>query len=421
MIVKPGLTTTKTCHPRKAGFAFPIRLRGAVFIVLPVLATAAPALACKPSAISGPVRIASVEPRPDDPQYRYSVTGGHRRWTYAGVQRLAGFNDLPPGQYSIEVVVCRPDEPCVRTPAKITLTTRPPWFNTWWVRWAGLVALIVAAGALFEWRMRSLACAARLRFEARLAERTRVARDLHDTLMQTVLASKVMADTSRQETDAARLQATMSRLSSSLGQAAQEGRAAVETLRPPGQDGVDLAAALELAALDGRYGAGLEGRVTVSGKRQALHPMVQQETLKIGYEAIRNACIHSMGRHLRIHLAYDSDLILTVEDDGKGLLESVIANGRPGHFGLVGMRERAEHMGGTLKVSNLHPGVRVRLCVPGSTAFVRRQGRSAGLRALKAFFNRTAALESRRTQEGAAARASPASTTIRGRKAADTP
>jgi hypothetical protein len=400
MIVKPGFPTTKPCHAGKACSASSIRVQGAAFILLQVLTATDPALAGEPAAASGPdpVRAASADLRPGDLQYRYRITGGHRQWTYAGAKRLAGFNDLPPGQYSVEVVVCRPGEPCARTPAKIVLTTRPLWFNTLWARCAALLALIIGAGALFEWRMRSLARAARLRFEARLSERTRVARDLHDTLMQTVLASKVMADTSRSETDAARLQATLSRLSCALGQAAQEGRAAVEALRPPGQDDIDLAAALELAALDSRYSAGLEVRVTVSGKRQALHPMVQQEALKIGSEAIRNACIHSMGANLRIHLAYDSDLVLTIEDDGRGLCERVIANGRPGHFGLVGMRERAEHLGGTLRVSNLHPGARIRLCVPGSTAFIRRRGRSAGLRALKAVFTRATALESRRTR-----------------------
>ena len=292
MIVKPGFPRTKTYRINKASLGFAIRVQGAFLLVLQIVTTAAPtvALACEsppvryrpwgsgngglhgqPFTPASPSRRALSEDletdaagsnrlRPNDLQYRYRIIGRGHQWVYAGVRRSVDFNDLPPGQYSIEVIACRPDEPCARTPAKIMLVHQPPWFTAWWVRWTAALTLLAGAAVLFEWRMRSLARGARLRFEDRLAERTRVARDLHDTLMQTVLASKVMADTSRSETDAIRLQATMSRLSSSLGQAAQRSK------RKP--------ARFWFAALAAIYRAQREMLTGESDKRRALELVV---------------------------------------------------------------------------------------------------------------------------------------------------
>ena len=161
----------------------------------------------------------------------------------------------------------------------------------------------------------------------------------------------------------------LEQLSTWLQQAGQEGRAALNSLRVSATTTNDLAEAfkrvLETAPIDS-----LAATITVSGDVRDIHPIVRDEVYRVGYEAIRNAHAHSGGTHLTVQLRYTDDLLLRIADDGMGADASTFSDGKEGHYGLKGMRERAGRIGAKLNiVSDAKRGTEVCLMVPGKIAF----------------------------------------------------
>jgi signal transduction histidine kinase len=220
-------------------------------------------------------------------------------------------------------------------------------------------------------RMRQLARTLNARFDERLAERTRVARDIHDTLLQTVQGTKMVADDAlNRPDDAPRMRRAMEQVSTWLGQASKEGRATVNLLRAPTTDHNDLADAFRRAMEDcGRQGS-LQASLSIAGGARELHPVVRDEIYRIGYEAIRNACMHSRGSRLEVEVRYARDLTLRIVDDGLGIEPAIADGGKDGHFGLQGMRERAARIGAKLTVlSSPGSGTDIVVVVPGRAIF----------------------------------------------------
>jgi signal transduction histidine kinase len=222
------------------------------------------------------------------------------------------------------------------------------------------------------------------RFDERLAERTRMARDLHDTFLQTIQGSKLVADDALDEpTDPVRMHRAIEKISEWLGQATQEGRAALNSLRTSTIETNDLAQALQRATKDGRIPDSMAVNFTVVGDAKRMHPIVRDEIYRIGYEAIRNACVHSSASKLEVDLTYGQDLALRVADNGVGIDSSVAELGKQGHFGLQGMRERAVRIGGKLTLVSLpSSGTEIKLIVPGGIIFQKMMPvrRSEGIR-----------------------------------------
>jgi signal transduction histidine kinase len=210
-------------------------------------------------------------------------------------------------------------------------------------------------------------------FDERLAERTRIARDLHDTLLQTVQGSKMVAeDALENASDPARLRRAVEQLSVWLDQAVQEGRNALNSLRTSTTERNDLAEALQRASDECIALGQMEVDFEVEGTAKEMHPIVRDEIHRIGYEAIRNACQHSEATRMEVRLRYSHNLRLIVRDNGKGIDPKLIANGKDGHFGLQGMRERAARIGGTFTlVSTTDLGTTIELTVPGGIIFRR--------------------------------------------------
>jgi signal transduction histidine kinase len=163
--------------------------------------------------------------------------------------------------------------------------------------------------------------------------------------------------------------AAFARLSDGLGRAADEGRAAVESLRASTSETNALARAFDTAADEAALGQPIHPHLTIIGAVREMHPIVRDEVHRIGCEAIRNACIHSGGRNLFSTLNYGRDLTLEVRDDGRGIDPEVQRAGKSGHFGLVGMQERAQHIGGTFRMKSSTSGTIVTLFVPGRAIF----------------------------------------------------
>jgi len=209
------------------------------------------------------------------------------------------------------------------------------------------------------------------RFDERLAERTRVARDIHDTLLQTVQGSKLIADHAlKNTTDHSHLVRAMEQVAGWLAQANDEGRAALNSLRASASEPNDLVPALRRALDECRAQANMDVSLSVIGEGRDLHPVVRDEICRIGNDAIRNACQHSMGRAVDVMLEYAGDLTLRVRDDGVGVEPAVLEQGKDGHFGLRGMSERVARIGGRLAIDTApRSGTAVTLTVPGRVAF----------------------------------------------------
>jgi signal transduction histidine kinase len=155
-----------------------------------------------------------------------------------------------------------------------------------------------------------------------------------------------------------------------LGQAVQEGRAALNSLRTSTTQTNDLAEAFERATEECQLVCPLEVSFSVTGHAKEMHPVVRDELYRIGYEAIRNACTHSRGSRLEVGLKYGHDLAVHVKDNGIGIDPTILDQGKEGHFGLPGMRERVARIGGKLTIaSSASSGTEITVVVPGGIVF----------------------------------------------------
>jgi signal transduction histidine kinase len=180
----------------------------------------------------------------------------------------------------------------------------------------------------------------------------------------------------------------MEQLSAWLGQATQEGRAALNSLRTATTRTNDLAEALRRVTEDGGIPSSMGVTFSVLGDAREMHPIVRDEIYRIGYEAIRNACTHSGASRLQVELRYADDLALRVLDNGTGIDAAIADRGKDGHFGLQGMRERAARIGGKLTlVSSSNSGTEISLIVPGGIIFRERMlVRRSLVRRIRAIF-----------------------------------
>lgn len=308
---------------------------------------------------------------PAQVQFRYRLDGWEDRWHDAGSRREASYTDLRPGRYTFRVTASNNDGVWNETGAALPFTVRPAWYQTLLFKLLAVGAFLTLALALYQYRLRRVSAMLSARFDARLEERTRIARELHDTLLQTVQGSRMAADDALQRPeDTVQMRRALERLSTWMSQAAQEGRAALNSLRGATPPASDLAHALRHAASTVAP-AGLAVSVSVRGTPRALHPVVHDEVTRIGSEAIRNSSAHARASTLEVLVEYGPDLILRITDNGIGIDPAIAGNGKRGHYGLRGMQERATGVGATLNVAPASPGTQVTLVVPGRTAFQR--------------------------------------------------
>jgi signal transduction histidine kinase len=227
--------------------------------------------------------------------------------------------------------------------------------------------------AIYRLRVRQIAGHMKARFDERLAERTRIARDLHDTFLQTIEGSKLVADDALSATtDLSHMRQAMEKLSAWLGRATEEGRAALNSLRTSTTELNDLADAFQRALDECRIHSSMEVSLQVSGQIQEMHPIVRDEVYRIGYEAIRNACVHSRATQLSVELSFAQDVSLRISDNGAGIDPDILHRGKPAHFGLQGMRERTARIMGKLSVeSSAGSGTEITLTVPAGSSIAR--------------------------------------------------
>ncbi len=250
-------------------------------------------------------------------------------------------------------------------------TVAPAWYQTLVFRLGALLSVVLTLGLAYLYRLRSDTRALKLRFDMRLEERTRIARDLHDTLLQTIQGSKMVADAARSNIDdRVVMLRTLDRLSDWLDRASHEGRAALESLRTANDEGANIIETLRRAASDCCAGIKIIPTIVTSGIVRDLRPIAQDEIYRIGYEAIRNACLISNAGELQIKVGFHRTFQLEIHDNGQGRSDESLNFGRPGYFGLTGMRERASQLGGRLEIeSSPRHGTTISLRLPGHAVY----------------------------------------------------
>ena len=291
-----------------------------------------------------------------------------------GTRREAFYTNLGPGNYRFRVIACNNDGVWNESGASLIVSIASAFYQAIWFRMLGAALIIGSLGAAYQLRVRQITAAMKVRFDERLAERTRIARDFHDTLLQTIQGSKLVADDALDGTrNLIHMRNALERLSGWLDRAMREGRSALNSLRNSTTEGNDLADALRHGAEECRFQRAIEFDLTVEGASRDMHPIVREEVYRIGYEAIRNACQHSRGTRLRLELSYVADLTLRVRDNGIGMNPKVAEGGKDGHFGLIGMNERANRIRGKLSLySSPGAGTEVEVVVPRKIAWERR-------------------------------------------------
>jgi PAS domain S-box-containing protein len=206
----------------------------------------------------------------------------------------------------------------------------------------------------------------------RLEERTRIAQELHDTLLQSFNAAtlKLAAAVDSLPSDSA-LKAKINSILDLMEQGIVEGRIAIQGLRASDSATPDLVAALSAIQLEFVIPADVDFRISVSGLQQPLRPSIRQEIYRIGKEALVNAFSHSQARRVELELEYtDNSLSMRIRDNGCGIAPQMLDKGRDGHWGLAGMRERTAKIGGLLKISSSPTtGTEILLSIPGYVAF----------------------------------------------------
>jgi len=312
---------------------------------------------------------------PDRIRYRYRLDRFDDDWSEPVATRQAIYTNLGPGTYKFRVLASNSYGQWNGTEAALSFKIEPAIWQTWWFQFLCLLTLTFVVLILYRLRMRQMVKRLNVRFEERLAERMRIAQELHDTLLQGLLsASMQLHIATDQVPENSPAKPLLDRVLQLVGQVVDEGRDALRGLRSSVRGSSNIEQALSHVPQELALQQEIPFRVIVDGQPRALHPIIRDEVYRICREALVNAFRHAYAHSIEVEVQYTaSDLRILVRDDGCGIDPQVLRSGREGHWGLPGMRERAEGIGAKLKVrSRLATGTDVELTVPGNVAYVQR-------------------------------------------------
>jgi signal transduction histidine kinase/ligand-binding sensor domain-containing protein len=319
---------------------------------------------------------------PQKVHFRYLLEGHDPDWQDAGTRRQAFYSNLTPGNYHFRVIACNSYGVWNETGASLDFTVLPAYYQTIWFRFAIVCVILLLLWLLYQVRVRHLHRQFEIGFEARVAERTRIARELHDTLLQS-FQGLLLRFQSASNLLPGRPEDAMQRLDTAIEHAAKaitEGRDAVRDLRSTTLATHDLASDISMLAselgVEQNETCAPEFSMQMEGRPRNLHPIARDEVYRIATEALRNAFKHSGSQRIELEIRYgERDLRLRIRDDGKGI-DPAISTQDPtqGHWGMSGMRERATLLGGNLEFwSEVDSGTEVELIIPASVAYTERE------------------------------------------------
>lgn len=302
-------------------------------------------------------------------RYRYKLDGFDRDWTDAGARRIAYYTNIPPGRYRFLVQAANNDGVWSAQPAPVAFRLRPRFFQTVWFA-LGLVALLaLIIFLLYRLRVRRI----RQRFDAVMMERNRLAREIHDTLAQDFVAVSVQLELMSQllavsALDPAREQ--LDRTRDLVRDGLADARRSIWDLRSEGRESETLPARLRRTVAAATQQNNITPHIEITGTYTPLAAATENELLRVAQEALANVVRHSRAANVNVRLLYDPKRVaLEITDDGCGFDPAIVRSSGQGHFGLTGMRERAQQIRGQATIdSTPGNGTRVRIEAPTSPA-----------------------------------------------------
>lgn len=308
---------------------------------------------------------------PERMHFRYRLQGVDEYAQDAVNQRSAFYTGLGPGTYRFEVQASNNDGVWGDTGAVVTFSIEPAIVQTWWFKAGLLGILLLLVWGVHRLRLYHVAQQVRVKFEERLDERERIARELHDSLLQSVQAMILIISNAAHRLTSPQEKADIERALERAELAIQEGRDHVHALRQtdsPGELFDRLSAFGEQLAEQGECAF----TPVLHGDRRRLHTIVGEEARAIGKEALANAFQHAQATRITVEVIYGArEFQLIVTDNGHGIPARVVADGgREGHWGLKGMHERARKINATLECqSTAESGTRWQLTLPARLAY----------------------------------------------------
>lgn len=289
--------------------------------------------------------------------FKYMLEGYDRNWISAGARREAIYTNLPPGSYRFRVLGCNVDGLCNDTGAVADFTLASHYYQRIWFFPMLAVLLGVAVWLAYQARMHRL----REHFNLILTERNRIARELHDTLIQGLSGITMEMQALAARTRSPEERASLDEIIVDAGTCLRETRRSVAGLR---SGGAGLASAIEQAARQITEAKDIRLKLKLDHKPSGLAPDVEYNLVRIAQEAVTNSVKHSGARTVEVALDLSARALkLSVRDDGAGFADS---NGKSGHYGLIGMKERASHIGANLELASAPGrGTTVSVVLPG--------------------------------------------------------
>jgi len=323
---------------------------------------------------------------PEKIHFKYKLEGQNRNWHEVINERQATYTNLPPRNYRFRVIASNNSGVWNETGDRVEFSIDPAYYQTTWFYASCVGAFLAMLWGLYRLRLYQVQREFNAQLDGRVEERMRVARELHDTLLQSFQASLIQMQAARNvlARRPEKAEQSIDKAITTAAGAVAEGRNAIQNLRAQPAGGGDLAELLtaagqELAHSDEAQGNPPVFRVTVEGERRDLVPLLQDEVYRIARELLRNAVRHAQAGHIEAEIRYESrQLCVHVRDDGKGVDPEILkAGGRAGHYGLPGMRERAARLGGKLEFwSDAGAGTEAVLTVPAAAAYGASNGGS---------------------------------------------
>jgi ligand-binding sensor domain-containing protein len=315
---------------------------------------------------------------PERIRLQYKLDGVDDGWLDAPASHVATYSGMLPGSHIFHVRATDRDGVWDREGMVYEIAQQPFLYQTAWFRALGVAVFLGVLSSLYWYRIRQLGHEFNVRLEERVCERTRIARELHDTLLQSfqglILRLQVVDDLLPDGKAKEQLEQTLQR----ADQAIAEGRSAVYDLRSSTTITNDLAQAVTALGDELAAPGSAVFRLVVEGLPRDLNPIVRDEIYRIAREALRNAFTHARAAHIEAEITYgERALRLRIRDDGEGIPPGILEGGLAGHYGLPGMRERARQIGGKLDIwSGTGAGTEIELSIAGSIAYRRSKGRS---------------------------------------------
>ncbi len=316
---------------------------------------------------------------PEKVHFKYKLEGQDSDWREVVNDREVQYSNLRPGPYRFRVIASNNSGVWNEQGDTLEFSVAPAYYQTGWFRALCAAAFLALLWAAYQLRVRQLHHKFAMTLEARVGERTRIARDLHDTLLQSFhgllfrfqAARNMLPNRPEEATQA--LDAALIRTE----QALDESRNSIQGLRPSLSaesrlDQVLITTAQELASSHGNGEGGPSFEVIEEGERRGLAPLVEEEIVRMARELLRNAFQHAHAHRIEAEIRYDADVFrLVVRDDGRGIDPKILKDGgRPGHWGMAGVHERARGIGARLEFwSEAGAGTEVRLTLPAAIAY----------------------------------------------------